>query len=212
MHTWRAECAELQPETSHRVAAWVHRAGASAATHRPPPRRRSACSTASRSAWRSAASATRSSRRCATTWNSSNAPSRAAPRSPCTSRCLSRRHAAARARACNRAHAPAPLRLRLCHRHRTPAPISVAQIAYVSQYLGVDSVVQPHLMWVASAALCDMLAPALPAGWEKARLTMPALTTALLLTMAPPCIARGPRFAMTVLTVGGHALALAPSS
>ena len=109
MHTWRAECAELQPETSHRVAAWVHRAGASAATHRPPPRRRSACSTASRSAWRSAASATRSSRRCATTWSSSNAPSRAAPRSPCTSRCLSRRHAAARARACNRAHAPAPL-------------------------------------------------------------------------------------------------------
>ena len=134
-----------------------------------------------------------------------------------------RRARLARAAAClagtqPHAHAPATARtrprlcLRPCHRHRTPAPISVAQIAYVSQYLGVDSVVQPHLMWVASAALCDMLAPALPAGWEKARLTMPALTTALLLTMAPPCIARGPRFAMTVLTVGGHALALAPSS
>jgi len=39
----------------------------------------------------------------------------------------------------------------------------------VSQYLGVDSVVQPHLMWVASAALCDMLSPALPAGWEKVK-------------------------------------------
>ena len=110
-----------------------------------------------------------------------------------------------------RARTPAPAPV---PQHRTviSAPIWAAQIAYVSQYLGVDSVVQPHLMWVASAALCDMLAPALPAGWEKARLTMPALTTALLLTMAPPCIARGPRFAMTVLTVGGHALALAPSS
>ena len=48
-------------------------------------------------------------------------------------------------------------------------PLPVAQIAYVSQYLGVDSVVQPHLMWVASAALCDMLSPALPAGWEKVK-------------------------------------------
>ena len=48
-------------------------------------------------------------------------------------------------------------------------PLPVSQIAYVSQYLGVDSVVQPHLMWVASAALCDMLSPALPAGWEKVK-------------------------------------------
>ena len=48
-------------------------------------------------------------------------------------------------------------------------PLPVAQIAYVSQYLGVDSVVQPHLVWVASAALCDMLSPALPAGWEKVK-------------------------------------------
>merc|ERR1740130_1018484 len=80
-------------------------------------------------------------------------------------------------------------------------PLPVAQIAYVSQYLGVDSVVQPHLMWVASAALCDMLSPALPAGWEKARLTMALLTTALLtmvllLTRAPPGIARGARFTL----------------
>ena len=189
-------------------------------THRPPPRRRSTCSTASRSAWRSAASATRSSRRCATTWSSSSAPSRAAPRSRCTSRCPSRRPAAARARAYKRirTHAPAPPPTARTPapapepQHFTAAPISAAQIAYVSQYLGVDSVVQPHLMWVASAALCDMLAPALPAGWEKALLlTMPALTTALPLTMAPPGIARGARFATTVLTVEGQAPALAAS-
>lgn len=82
------------------------------------------------------------------------------------------------------------------HRTVISAPISAAQIAYVSQYLGVDSVVQPHLMWVASAALCDMLAPALPAGWQKALLTRAALTTALLLTMVPPGIARGATWGM----------------
>ena len=84
-----------------------------------------------------------------------------------------------------RTPAPAPV-----PQHCTAAPMSAAQIAYVSQYLGVDSVVQPHLMWVASAALCDMLSPALPAGWEKARLTTAALTMVLLLTRAPPGIAR----------------------
>ena len=32
--------------------------------------------------------------------------------------------------------------------------------------MGIDTLTQSHLMWLASAALCDTLSATLPVGWE----------------------------------------------
>jgi len=40
-------------------------------------------------------------------------------------------------------------------------------ISPAPRYLGIDTMVHSHLMWLASAALCDTLSPTLPVGWEQ---------------------------------------------
>lgn len=46
-------------------------------------------------------------------------------------------------------------------------PLPVSHIVYTAQYLGIDTLTQSHLMWLASAALCDVLSTTLPVGWEQ---------------------------------------------
>jgi len=46
-------------------------------------------------------------------------------------------------------------------------PLPVSHIVFTAQYLGIDPLTQSHLMWLASAALCDTLDPTLPVGWEQ---------------------------------------------
>jgi hypothetical protein len=45
-------------------------------------------------------------------------------------------------------------------------PLPVSHIVFTAQYLGIDTLTQTHLMWLASAALCDILSATLPVGWE----------------------------------------------
>jgi len=46
-------------------------------------------------------------------------------------------------------------------------PLPLTHIVFCAQYLGIDTLTQTHLMWLASAALCDTLSPTLPVGWER---------------------------------------------
>jgi len=46
-------------------------------------------------------------------------------------------------------------------------PLPLIHIVFCAQYLGIDTLTQTHLMWLASAALCDTLSPTLPVGWEQ---------------------------------------------
>jgi len=45
----------------------------------------------------------------------------------------------------------------------------MTQICATAQYLGLEPMTQTHLMWLASAALCDTLIQTLPVGWEKCK-------------------------------------------
>ena len=49
-------------------------------------------------------------------------------------------------------------------------PLPVSHIVFTAQYLGIDTLTQTHLMWLASAALCDTLSPTMPVGWEARKL------------------------------------------
>ena len=40
-------------------------------------------------------------------------------------------------------------------------PLPVSYIVFTAQYLGIDTLTQSHLMWLASAALCDTLSATL---------------------------------------------------
>lgn len=53
------------------------------------------------------------------------------------------------------------------------SPLPVSHIVFTAQYLGIDTLTQTHLMWIASAALCDTLTPTLPVGWEQQKATDP---------------------------------------
>jgi len=48
-------------------------------------------------------------------------------------------------------------------------PLSMVQITATAQYLGLEPMTQNHLMWVASAALCDTMMGTLPVGWQKCK-------------------------------------------
>lgn len=52
-------------------------------------------------------------------------------------------------------------------------PLPVSHIVFTAQYLNIDTLTQSHLMWVASAALCDTLSPQLPVGWELRKVEEP---------------------------------------
>jgi hypothetical protein len=49
-------------------------------------------------------------------------------------------------------------------------PLPVSHIVFTAQYLGIDTLTQSHLMWLASAALCDTLSATLPVGWEQRKI------------------------------------------
>jgi len=50
-------------------------------------------------------------------------------------------------------------------------PLPLSHIVITAQYLGLDTLTQTHLMWVASAALCDMVSHSLPVGWVRRKIT-----------------------------------------
>ena len=49
-------------------------------------------------------------------------------------------------------------------------PLPASHIVFTAQYLGIDTLTQSHYMWIASAALCDVLSPTLPVGWAVRKL------------------------------------------
>ena len=55
-------------------------------------------------------------------------------------------------------------------------PLPVGRIVATAQYLGIDPLSQAHLMWIASAALCDYHSPTLAIGWERRKSRDPKAT------------------------------------